>query len=116
MLLKNMQTKSAKAKGRRLQNWVKYQLTDWLFSPSDITVAIMGETGADVKIVKAKHCRFPFKIECKSQKDGFSAVYKAMSQCKNHPGKGEPLVIIKQDRQKPLAIVDAEYFIKEYRR
>ncbi len=106
-----MQTKSAKAKGRRLQNWVRNQLIQWIFSPSDVTVAIMGETGVDVKIVKHQQYIFPYKIECKSQKDGFSAVYKAIKQCQNHSGEGEPLVIIKQDGQKPLAVLDAEYFI-----
>jgi len=114
-----MQTKSAKAKGRRLQNWIRNLLLCWLpdvNGDEDVTVAIMGEKGVDVKIVSGLQQFFPFKIECKSQKDGFSALYKAYKQCKNHPGKGEPLVFIKQDRQRPLAVLDAEYFIKEYRR
>ncbi len=113
----NMLTKSAKAKGRKLQNWVKEQLLLWLsLADNEVTTAIMGETGCDVKLANHMQFVFPMKIECKSQKLGFSAVYKAYQQCVNHPGSGEPLVIIKQDRQKPLAILDAEYFIKEYRR
>ena len=112
-----MQIKSAKAKGRRLQNLIRSYLIFWLcLTDEDVTTAIMGEKGADVKIVLAKSHMFNYKIECKSQKEGFSAIYKAYKQCQNHPGDGEPLVIIKQDRQKALAILDAEYFIKEYRR
>lgn len=112
-----MQIKSAKAKGRRLQNYISWTIRQWIgLTEEDVTVAIMGEKGADVKIIKEKQFMFPYKIECKSQKEGFSPVYKALKQCQNHPGKGEPLVIIKQDRQRPLAVLDAEYFIKEYRR
>ncbi len=106
-----MQIKSAKAKGRRLQNWVRECLIADLLKPEEVSTAIMGETGVDVKIVRHKQYMFPMKIECKSQKDGFSAVYKAIKQCQNHSGEGEPLVIIKQDGQKPLAVLDAEYFI-----
>ncbi len=111
-----MLTKSAKAKGRLLQNWVRTQIAFWIgLENSDVTTAIMGEKGADVKIIKEKQHLFPMKIECKSQKTGFSSVYKAYSQCINHPGRGEPLVIIKQDRQEPLAILDATYFFREWR-
>lgn len=112
-----MLTKSAKAKGRNLQNWVRDTLIIALdLNAEDITTAIMGEKGADVRLVPNNQYMFNYIIECKSQKTGFSAVYSAMSQCECHPGKGEPLVIIKQDRQRPLAVLDAEYFIKEYRR
>lgn len=112
-----MQIKSAKAKGRLFQNLIRSYLIFWLcLTDEDVTTAIMGEKGADIKIVLSKRFMFNYKIECKAQKKGFSAVYKALEQCKNHPGDEEPLLFIKQDRQKPLAILDAEYFIKEYRR
>ena len=108
-----MLTKSAKAKGRLLQNWVREQLIFFLlFKEDEISTAVMGEKGADVKIVPDSQCWFPYLIECKSQKRGFSAVYDAYEQCENHKGRGEPLVFIKQNRKKPLAIVDAEYFIR----
>ena len=109
-----MQVKSAKAKARRLQNWTRDKILA-AFHPfihaEDITCALMGETGADVKLTRAARHLFPFKIECKAQKNGFTAIYNAMAQCTNHAGTGEPIVFIRQDRQKALAIVDAEYFI-----
>lgn len=112
-----MLIKSAKAKGRNLQNWVKAQILLYIgLEDNEVTTAIMGETGCDVKLASHIQFMFPMKIECKSQKKGFSAVYKAYQQCEAHPGCGKPLVIIKQDRQRPLAVLDAEYFIKEYRR
>jgi len=76
----------------------------------------MGQGGVDVIIRDpALSTRFPYKIECKSQKSGFSAIYKAYEQCENHEGLEEPLVILKQDRCKPLAVVDAEYFLNMHR-
>ncbi len=109
-----MQVKSAKAKGRRLQNWVRDKITEAFFPfihPDDVSCALMGETGADVKLTRTARHLFPFKIECKAQKNGFTPLYKAMAQCTKHAGTGEPLVFIRQDRQPTLAIVDAEYFI-----
>ena len=46
-----MKTRSRKAKGRRLQNWVRDELLSLFtnLSNDDIYCAIMGESGADVK-------------------------------------------------------------------
>ena len=44
-------TKSGKAKGRRLQNWVRDQLKLILYlTDDDLKCALMGEGGADVKL------------------------------------------------------------------
>ena len=108
-----MQTKSAKAKGRRLQNWVKAHILFWNpgLIDSDVRTAIMGETNADIKLSSKAFKRFKYKVECKNRKGGFKFIYDCYQQCINHKEKGEPLLIIKMDRQKPLAVVDAEYFI-----
>ncbi len=109
-----MQIKSAKGKGRLAQNWVRDLILDKFlqFTSDDVRTAIMGETNADIKLSAKALGLFFYRIEVKSQKKGFSAVYNAYEQCENHKEKGEPLVIIKQNRKKPLAIVDAEYFIR----
>lgn len=110
-----MNTKSAKAKGRKLQNWVRERLLFHLgLEDDEVTTAIMGEGGVDVKLLKTKQYLFDYVIECKSQKSGFTAVYKAMRQCVCHTGSGEPLVVIKQDRERPLVILDAEYFFRQH--
>jgi hypothetical protein len=49
----------------------------------------------------------PATFECKSLAK--IAVYNYYEQCKKH-GDGEPIVIIKQNNCKPLAVVDAELF------
>ena len=54
-----MKTSSAKAKGRKLQDWVKKKLIEYLDEDhthdlnEEITTAIMGEHGADVKLSNA---------------------------------------------------------------
>ena len=54
---------------------------------------------------------WPLSIECKSRKA--IAVYKDYEQAKsNCPEGAEPLVVIKQNRSKPLVIVDAEWFFE----
>lgn len=107
-----MKISSRKAKGRKLQDWVRDQLKQ-LFKLSDdhVRSAIMGETGADIKLSKTALRKFPYKIECKNQ-EAYKKVYTDYSQAKSHAGTHEPILIIKMNRQVPLVIIDAEYFLK----
>jgi hypothetical protein len=70
----------------------------------------MGAGGEDIQLSKAARDLFPYTVECKS--NARIAVYKFYEQAQAH-GKGEPIVVIKQNRSKPLVIVDAELFFKE---
>jgi hypothetical protein len=54
---------------------------------------------------------YPFQIECKSHAK--IAVYDFYRQAACH-GTYEPLVVIKQNQCKPLVIVDADWFFKEF--
>jgi hypothetical protein len=106
-----MKTSSRKAKGRLLQKYVLELLVKAFgFTEDDVRSAIMGETGADVKLSRKAKRKFPYEIECKNQ-EIFSNVYKAYDQAKSH-GPDEPLVVIKMNRRKPLAILDFETFLK----
>ncbi|MBC40699.1 MAG: hypothetical protein CML19_00475 [Pusillimonas sp.] len=115
-----MKTSSAKAKGRKLQNWVRDQLisifqelnADGLDLREEITTAIMGEKGEDVKLSSSVRHLFPFSIECKNQ-EKFTSIYNIMDQAKSH-NDYEPLAFIKMNNKKPLIILDAEYFMKLY--
>ncbi len=71
----------------------------------------MGASGIDVKLSKEGIRRFPFAIECKSHAS--FATYTYYDQARSNTGEGqEPLLIIKANNRRPLAIVDAEWFIK----
>jgi hypothetical protein len=64
-----MNIRSAKAKGRRLQDTVCKLLLEHYPSleEDDIKPAIMGESGVDVKLSPAARKKIPFSIECKNQ-------------------------------------------------
>jgi len=68
----------------------------------------MGAQGEDVQLSPAARKLFPYQIECKNLAK--IAVYNYYLQALSH-GHREPVVFIKQNGSKPLAIVDAEYFI-----
>lgn len=105
-----MKISSRKAKGRRLQNFVKEKLIEALgFTEDDIRTAIMGEGGADIKMNIKASCAFPFDIECKNQ-EGYGKIYDAYDQASAH-GNNYPLVIIKSNKKKPLAVIDLDHFI-----
>jgi len=49
-------------------------------------------------------------LECKSR--AAISVYGYYEQARGNAGGYEPVCIIKQNRDKPLAVVDAEYFFE----
>lgn len=108
-----IKTQSAKAKGRRHQQWVRDKILS-LFPkallPDDVRSTSMGAGGEDIQLSPAARRLFPYSVECKAFKS--FAIYKVMEQAaENCPDKAEPVAIIKADRRKPLAVLDAEHFL-----
>ena len=110
-------TRARKAKGRNLQNLVVAKLLEHApeLEPDDIKGAIMGEQGMDVKLSPAAYKEYPLKIECKNQ-EKFKGIYAIYSQAEEHKGKGEPIVILKMNRRKPLVMMDLDFFLDFYKR
>ena len=109
-----MKPSSAKAKGRLLQNMVRdrlLQMYPHLEPETDVRSALMGETGEDVKLSKKARQLFPYSVECKSLKT--ISVFRHYEQAQaNCPEGAMPLVVIKENRKKPLAVVDFDYFME----
>lgn len=107
-----MKTASKKGKGRRLQQWIRDQLRTLLpgLEKDDVESRGMGQGGTDVILSPAAQKMFNYAIEAKNQEQ-FKGIYNIYKQATNHD-KGEPLVFIKMNRQKPLALVDAEHFLR----
>tara|TARA_R110000772_G_scaffold261646_1_gene380227 strand:+ start:83 stop:436 length:354 start_codon:yes stop_codon:yes gene_type:complete len=104
---------SAKAKGRRLQQWVRDRLYSTFpkLEDGDIRSTSMGAGGEDLLFSPAARRSFPYSVECKNNK--INAIYKVMDQATSNCPKGAtPLAIIKADQKKPLAVVDADHFFK----
>jgi hypothetical protein len=106
-----MKTSSAKAKGRKLQQWFTQLLVETLrIDEEDIESRPMGSQGEDIIMGKQTRQVFPYSVECKNQEavNVWKAYEQATENCKGY----EPLVVIKRNRTKPLVLVDAEYFVK----
>ena len=105
-----MKTQSAKAKGRRLQQWFRDLLIEELeVHPEDIESRSMGAGGEDLIMARAARAKFPYSIECKNQES--VNVWKSYEQAVENSGDYEPIVIIKRNKSKPLVLIDAEHFV-----
>lgn len=105
-----MKPQSAKAKGRRLQQDVRNRLIEELdVHPEDIESRSMGASGEDLIMARAAREKFPYSIECKNQEK--LNVWNAYTQCDQNAKHYEPLVIIKKNNFKSLAVVDLDHFI-----
>jgi len=111
-----MKASSAKAKGRKLQQAVRDAiLTQYpTLEPDDVRSTSMGAGGEDVLLSPAARKLFPYSVECKNLAK--IAVYNYYTQAETNSSKYEPLVVIKQNRSKPLAVIDFEHFMELIRR
>ena len=110
-----MKTQSAKAKGRRLQQWVRDLLIEKLdVHPEDIESRSMGAGGEDLIMARAAREKFPYSIECKNQES--INIWKSYEQAKENSGEYEPIVVLKRNNVKPLVLVDANYFVNLHNR
>jgi len=115
-MTKRISVQSAKAKGRNLQKWTRDKLLEFSdgLEPDDVKSTSMGAGGEDVQLSPAARRQWPISIECKAKKA--FAFYKDYDQAKaNCPDGAEPILVCKGDRKKPMVIVDAEYFFKEFK-
>ena len=106
-----MKPSSAKAKGRNLQNLVAKKLIESfpLFTALDIKGTSMGVSGEDIQMSQTAKDLLQIQIECKNRAK--IAVFQDYAQAQTH-GNAEPVVVLKQNHSKPLALMDLDYFIK----
>jgi len=111
-MAKRISTASGKAKGRKLQTLVRDKLLSLSdsFREGDIESIGMGQSGED--LVLSPHARdmLPVSIECKARAK--LQVYSFVEQCKsNCPDGCQPVVVVKGDYKKPLAVIDLDYWV-----
>jgi hypothetical protein len=106
-----LKPRSAKAKGKRLQNWARDLILENFptLQKDDVRSTTMGDTGEDVQLSPAARQVVPFQIECKNK--SHVSVYSWYKQAQSH-GPHEALLIIKEDESEPLVVVDAKTFFK----
>ncbi len=109
-----MLPRSAKNKGKNLQNYVRDRILHYFPELNGhVKSTTMGESGEDLQLTPVARSYLPLQIECKSK--ARIAVYSLYEQAKKH-GEFEPVLVIKQNHDKPLAIVDVEYLLNLLRK
>ena len=110
-----MKNRSRQAKGRYLQNIVKQKIIELypVLGPDDIRTSMSSEHGADIKLTSTTSRKlFPYSVETKNrQGDVFKQLYTHMKQARRHTNQ-EPLLVIKMNRERPLAIIDLDHFFE----
>ena len=106
-----MKQKSRIQKARYLQNIVKDRIVKLYpaLTKKDIRTSLTGENSADIKLLTPTARKlFPYSVECKNRNE-FKSIYRYFTQAESHSDL-EPILIIKSNRAKPLAIIDLEHF------
>lgn len=110
-----MTPRGAKAKGRSFQQVIRDALLNVFRSleQDDIRSTAMGQSGEDIQLSPAARKLIPYQIECKSK--ARSQVHTWYSQAKEH-GKYEPVVVVKRDRDIPLAVISFDHWLELIKR
>ena len=110
--------KASKAKGRRLQNYVrdflrKKYITNWRKLPKleedDIKSQTMGMTGEDIVLSPAAKKLIPFSFECKNVER--LQIWRAIEQCEaNKPDCSAPAIVFKKNGKQPYVALPFTVF------
>jgi hypothetical protein len=108
-----MKPRSAKNKGKRLQNTIRdliLEKFDSKLEPDDVRSITMGDSGEDILLSPAARRLFPFSVECKNQEK--LNIWSALEQAEENSGDHSPLVIFKRNRSKTYAVLEFEELLK----
>ena len=102
----------SKAKGRRLQNFVRDLLRKVFIKleEDDIKSQTMGLSGEDIVLSPLAKKTIPYSFECKNVEklNVWNAIKQAESNCQDR----EPVVVIKRNRTNAYAVVRVEHLIE----
>lgn len=107
-----MKPQSAKAKGRRFQQWIRDKIIETFpnLTKRDVRSTGMGQGGSDIQLSEVAHRLFPYDVEAKARED-FKRIYDIYQQAQEH-GDSEPIVFIRSNSKPPLVIFAADHFFK----
>ena len=107
-----MKTRSAKNKGKRLQNKVRDLILEKFtqLEEDDVRSTTMGDSGEDILLSPAARKLFPFSVECKNQEK--LSIWSALEQAEENSGNHSPLVIFKRNRTKMYAVLEFDKLLE----
>ena len=109
-----MKSRSAKNKGKRLQNTVRNLLVEKyskVLEPGDFKSTTMGESGIDVPLSPAARKLFPWGIECKNQEA--ISIWKCLKQAETAADDEDlkPILVFKRNKSKTYAVLELQDFL-----
>ena len=107
-----MKSRSAKNKGKRLQNSVRDLILEKFnqLEEDDVRSITMGDSGEDILLSPAARKLFPFSVECKNQEK--LNIWSSLEQTETNAGKHTPLLIFKRNRSKTYAVLQLDYLME----
>ena len=109
-----MKPRSAKAKGRKLQQEVRdklLKLYEGVLETDDVTCTMMSESGVDIKLSPLARKHIPYSIECKNTEK--IAIWQAIEQAKeNAKDKTDPAVVFRRNNSETYIVINFETFLK----
>ena len=107
-----MKARSAKNKGRKLQNLVRDRLRSVyteILETNDIESQVMGMSGEDIVLSPAAKRVIPYSFECKNQErlNLWSSLDQAESNCEDR----QPVLVFKRNRSKIYVAIEFDHFI-----
>jgi len=107
-----MKTRSAKNKGKRLQNDVRDLILETFkeLEPDDVRSTSMGASGEDLLLSPAARKLFPFSVECKNQER--LNIWDSLEQAEDNAGQHIPLLVFKRNRSKTYISMEINDLIK----
>ena len=108
-----MKARSAKNKGKRLQNKVRDLILEKFnkqLEPDDVRSITMGDSGEDILLSPAARRLFPFSVECKNQEK--LNIWSALEQAEDNSNNHIPLVVFKRNRTKTYAVLEFDSLLK----
>jgi hypothetical protein len=117
-----MKIKSAKAKGRNLQNLVRDKLRkifvdDWTKMPKleydDIKSQTMGMGGEDIVLSPIAKKLIPYSFECKNTEK--LNLWGSLKQCEDNCEDRQPVLVIKRNRSEVYVVMKLNNFLNNMR-
>ena len=108
-----MKPRSAKNKGKRLQNKVRDLILEKFNSklePDDVRSITMGDSGEDILLSPAARRLFPFSVECKNQEK--LNIWSSLEQADDNSKESIPVLIFKRNRSKTYAVIEFKEFVE----
>ncbi len=96
-----MKPRSAKNKGKRLQNAIRDLILEHFpqLEPDDVVSTLMGDSGTDIKLSPAARKVFPYSPECKNQEK--VNIWAALEQAEDNTKENTyPVVFFKRNNTK----------------